>query len=165
MSGLALTSWSNIIALETVEMYNRTGSALAVGETVAVDLTGSASEATAYSSFDTSTDKDSESPFRNVITLAAAHDDGWVIAVAMEAIADNAVGKFALKGVVDIKVADSLAIGARLAPSSSTATSLVGEADGVAICGILLEANASGGIAARPVLFDGFCFAGPQAEV
>ena len=67
--------------------------------------------------------------------------------------------------MVDIKVADSLAIGARLSPSSATATSLVGEADGLANCGILLEANASGGIAARPVLFDGLCFAGPQSEI
>lgn len=149
----------------TARLINRTGATLTPGQTVALDLTGSDGDVQAYSAYSAASHNSSQHPFRNVITLGAAHDDGWINAVALETIADNAEGEFGIQGVFDVNIATGVAIGARLAPSSATATSLVAEADGLAICAVALEANSSGAIAARPCIFQGNTLFGPQAEI
>lgn len=169
MSGIAYTNPLQDPALPLQEhvMWNRTGSTLNYGAVAAVDVTGSATEVKAYASFDSTTDKDDVSPLRNLITVGAAQDDGWLLVVVREpgGIADNASGRVATQGIVDVLVADSTTLGDRLSPATSTGTSLVAEADGTAICAKLLESNASGDIAARPCRFNGDCTFGPQAEL
>ncbi len=164
-TGIANTKAENLFPTVETVLTNRTGGALEKGDVVAIDVTGSDASVETYSAFDPATDKMDVHPFRNAIAVGAAQDDGWILAIATEALADDAKGTFVLKGVVDIRIADSTASGAFLAPASGS-DSLVAEADGVARCAQALAANSSGGVAATPCVFDGYAVMfGPQAEV
>lgn len=164
MSGYISTHPSVLPDQPTHDLYNRTGDALVAGDVVALDVTGSATEAVAYSVYDSAIHRADQHPFRNVIGVAAAHDDGWIFLVALEPIEDNAEGKFGLYGTFSVKIADSIAIGAFLAPSA-TNVHLVASADGLARVAQALEANASGGVAARPCIFEGRAAFGPEVKM
>lgn len=164
-TGIAKTAGINLFPRVEHDLWNRTGGALEVGDVVAIDVTGSATEAETYAAFNSATDRSSAHPFNNAIAVGAAQDDGWILAVALEAVADDEEGKFALAGVVDIRIPDSTASGAFLAPASGS-DSLVAEADGVARVAQAIAANSSGGVAATACIFNGYAaMFGPQAEV
>jgi len=83
---------------EDVVVTNRSGSAVAVGDVVQFDFNGTQSETTTQLPYTA----EGTSGYNNIVDPAAAEgvDGGAPIAVAVEAIADNATGKVRLKGVV-----------------------------------------------------------------
>lgn len=152
----------------TIRAFNRTGAATVKGGIYALDLTGSSTEAVPFAEYIALNPPDvSKSPFGNVVAVGAGSDDGWVLVVAESVIADDAEGIFTLKGVTQVLMVGSsaIAIGARIAPTSGQAYASA-EGDGIAICGIALEAGPTG---SDPdlgwALFNGSCYSGPQSEV
>lgn len=85
---------------------NRTGSALAKGAICALDLTGAgATETQTYATWIAQTAgqyKDTQHPLSALIVPATAHLTGWLFAVAIEAIADDAVGMCCFQGFCQI---------------------------------------------------------------
>ena len=162
--GLGLNRFSP----KTGQFVNRTGAALSKGDIVALDLAGTDAAVQTFAAFTFGTHLDTVHPFANVISVGAAHDDGWILAVLKDdTLADDALGEFVLQGLADVEMVGSSAItiGARIAPTSGQ-TYASAEGDGLAICGIAVEAGPTGTAAATAkAIFDGFCFAGPQAEV
>lgn len=151
-----------------VRAVNRTGSTLAEGDIVILDLTGSDGDVDTLAEHLADTTPDAKaSPLANVINVGAAHDDGWIFLVATGAIADNAEGKFVLRGLCKVKLVGSnaVSIGGRISPTSGQ-TYASAEGDGLAVVGIAMEAGPSGSDpATKNCIFDGWSFAGPQAKV
>ncbi len=151
---------------DEIKAFNRTGGTLNYGDVVALDLTGSDGDVSTYAEY-LATPNNEASPLANVIAVGSAAASGWILLVAQETIADNAKGNFLLKGLTQVNVVGSsaVAIGGRLAPTSGQKY-LSAEADGLAVCGIALQAGPTGGTPdLTHVVFDGWCISGPQAEV
>lgn len=143
-------TWLEAERLETIAT-NRTGATLSKGDIVAFDLTGSDGDVDAYGT--TSTD-----PLANVISAATAHLKGWIFAVALESIADDAKGRFLVRGVDEVELADSdtsdVAAGKTFtATNGQTYASL--RTDGAVSLGIALESAVSTGAAVKTCYFNG----------
>lgn len=74
---------------------NRTGTALAAGDVVQVDLAASAAESTNFKV------GDANSALGNVVAVSAIGARCYPIAIALEPTADNATGNFLLRGVTN----------------------------------------------------------------
>lgn len=138
-------------ALSPVLATNRTGSALTVGGVYAFDLTGSDGDVDPYAT-------DPLDPFANVIACATAHLKGWIFCVALEATANDEVGRFVVRGVVDVlcKESTAVAIGDQIMPQNASAA-VTKLTDGLAAVGFALEAGPTGGSAAvASCWFDGY---------
>lgn len=138
---------------------NRTGASLAAGDIVAVDLTGSDADVETITAFDASTDADTTHPFANVIAVTTAHLKGWVFAVAAETVADDAEGRFYLRGVIDVELADSdtsdVDAGDRITPTNGATYASLG-ADAQVTVGIALADAVSAGPTTKKCIFDGY---------
>lgn len=146
---------------------NRTGAALAKGDVVAVDLLDEATETEPFISFDPSTDADTIHPFASVVPVTTAHLKGFVFAVALESIADNAVGRFGIQGVFQVSVAGSSAVdkGDQIMPANGV-TTVTKLTDGLVCLGQALEVGPTGAAAAKWCVFDGVAlFASGAASV
>lgn len=131
-------------ANEYAYFYNRSGSAMAKGDVVMVDMvTGPQTEST-------STDPGGEgtSVFSNVDAPTAEGIKYGVLAVCMESVADNAKGRFCVCGVLEdvyvIRATGNIAIGDPLV--ATTAKNLDGVIVGAVgvherIVGVALEAQ------------------------
>lgn len=141
------------------QFVNRTGATLAKGDIVSVDLTGSDGDVETYTGFDPDTDADTAHPFANVISVATAHLKGWVFAVAAESIEDNATGRFYLRGVIDVELADSdtsdVDAGDRITPTNAQTYASLG-VDAQVTVGIALEDAVSSGPTTKKCIFDGY---------
>lgn len=152
---------------DAVRAVNRTGATLYKGDIVALDLTGSDGDVKTLAEFIADPSDARTSPLANVIAVGAGSDDGWIFLVATQTIANDAEGEFILRGLTEVKLVGSSAIanGGRIAPTSGQVYASA-EGDGIAIIGIALEAGPTGGDpATKWCIFDGWAFAGPQAEV
>lgn len=159
MSGIVtnLTSAQQIcMPTITRTLYNRTGAALAKGDLVSVDLTGSATEVETYTAWESS-DGELAHPFANVISVATAHLKGWVFAVAAETIADNASGMFYLQGIVDVEFPDAstddIDAGDQITATNAATYASLGN-DAQAVIGIALE-DAVSAVATKKCIFWG----------
>jgi hypothetical protein len=142
-------SWIDSLSLESFAT-NRTGGALVANGVYAFDLSGSDGDVDVYTT--TATD-----PFSNLISVAAAHDDGWLLAVAFTTTANDAQGKVRIRGVGDVlcKESSNVGIGVRVSAVASQ-TYVQALTNGLACCGISVEAGPTGGsAAAAQVWFDG----------
>lgn len=94
-----------------VVVYNRSGSAFAVGDVVQLDLASSATESVTENPGGT----EGTTTFSNAIAPTAAGIKAGILGVALEVIADDAKGRIRLQGFVDqafiIDGTDSVAIG------------------------------------------------------
>jgi hypothetical protein len=159
---------------DRIVLYNRSGATVNAGDCLAVDLVGSHQGHTLAqytADLGTSGDDQVNNPLGNAIAIASAsgHDSGWVIVVCLDSsIADNACGRFGVRGLFDVEVVGggAVAIGDRVGPTDAQ-TYLSKESDGLGICGIAMAAGAAGATPTTiKVLFDGWkCAFGSQAEV
>lgn len=95
---------------ETCKMVNRTGAALVKGDLVSMNLDFAATSGQAMAGLDPSlidTDGSTGYVFGAAITCTAENTLRFV-AVADEAIADNAYGRFVLRGICTIKMSTTL---------------------------------------------------------
>lgn len=144
LTDIASTS-RNWIPTRWTHAHNRTGGPLEVGDIVAFDLLGTATETKTFAAFDANTDGDDAHPQQNVIDPATAHLGGWVYGVVAEPIADNARGKIILQGIVDCKLAGSSGVsaGSLVSPANGVNT-VTDTTDGVAPVALALVAGESG---------------------
>lgn len=128
------------------------GVALAVGDIVMFDFTGSNTTYTDVSKIDDPDNK--KSPFNVVILSTAARGEGGVYGVVLDAAVAGARAKVCIAGVVNAKVNGAFTAGTTVATPGAgvlvPAATLTGT--GVAL---VLEDNASGA-ATKKVLFNGY---------
>lgn len=147
------------VAINTsfAHLANRTGGALAAGDLVMFDMAASATETT------NTKVGDAASVFANVVAVTTAGSKAYPLAVAAEAIADNATGKFILRGIVETKVqkgSGAVAVGDPLCAENASDEFLADLVDGAKIVGICQSAIAdddtsAGAGGTATVLFNG----------
>jgi len=139
-----------------INCVNRTGAALVVGDCVQIDLAGTATETTSDTDGSSRTGLQS-SQFAAVIDPAAAAIASGIFGLALDATADNAVGRILVRGGdVVANVASATVAGSPLVPSTNdNQLALAADTtttDGVKIIGIALEADT---VNIAKILFNG----------
>jgi len=170
----AITRLGDIIERKIIHATNRTGATRVKGDVVALDILGSDGDVNTYAAhIAASAPASAAHPLANVISVAAAHDDGWLTVVCLDtSIANDAIGQWGICGIFDVETiagdgtAATVAAGARMNVTAA-ATYLTGEVDGMASVGLMLEDGPTAAVAAtKKVLFDGYSsLFGAQAEV
>ena len=140
-----------------VRAYNRTGGTVAVGEVVQFDLFSAAAETSDTSYVMGAAD----SGLSNLI--APDNDDvvgNAIYCVALEEVANDAVGNFCVQGVVDVKAGEAIDLGDPLFTKSDKTLIDTGGAN-KGVWGFAMAAIASG--ATGSVLFNGYGFGTQRA--
>lgn len=133
---------------DIIHLYNREGSALSQGQVVLIDVTNTSTEATT-----SLTHGQTASGTSNCILADAAADDGLpsakcaFYAVAMEAVADNALGKFCYRGFVQALAGGATAKGDGLqVEGGGTGELITLGTDGVRCIGVACEVGSDGAL-------------------
>lgn len=135
-----------------IEVTNRSGGALAVGDVVQFDMAQSATECD--NANPGSSDGDgNNSAYNCVIDPATANLDHGIYCVALEAIADNGTGRVGLSGRFDVNVVGTTVAGSYLTAADGSNQLVVATGTGnLKVLAIAEEADASN---IATCLFDG----------
>lgn len=147
--------------------FNRTGATVVKGDVCVVDLRAGSTEASAFATWvaDT-TPTEAENPLATAVkadATAGTNPETAICIVAQESIADDAVGRFAISGVVQVNTGTSTAVAINAAVRATSAShSLSAAAASFRTIGHALEAGATGSTATTSwVIFDGLNGLGP----